>query len=76
MRVNFVLAEDNLAGGTRVIAMYAEHLRHRVIRSWLFPDRGYCLHFGTGSNRFSGVEVGRWLAPDPLTSTRSKSSTG
>ena len=34
MRVNFVLPEDNLAGGTRVIAMYAEHLRrqgHRVV---------------------------------------------
>jgi glycosyltransferase involved in cell wall biosynthesis len=29
MRVNFVLPEDNLAGGTRVIAMYAEHLRRR-----------------------------------------------
>ena len=34
MRVNFVLPEDNLAGGTRVIAMYAEHLRrqgHQVV---------------------------------------------
>ena len=34
MRVNFVLPEENLAGGTRVIAMYAEHLRlrgHQVV---------------------------------------------
>ena len=29
MRVNFVLPEDSLVGGTRVIAMYAEHLRRR-----------------------------------------------
>jgi glycosyltransferase involved in cell wall biosynthesis len=29
MRVNFVLPDDNLAGGTRVVAMYAEHLRRR-----------------------------------------------
>lgn len=34
MRINFVLLEDNLAGGTRVVAMYAEHLRrqgHQVL---------------------------------------------
>ena len=34
MRVNFVLPEDNLAGGARVIAMYAKHLKrqgHRVV---------------------------------------------
>lgn len=34
MRVNFVLPEDNLGGGNRVIAMYAKHLRrqgHQVV---------------------------------------------
>lgn len=29
MRINFVLPDANLGGGTRVIAMYAEHLRRR-----------------------------------------------
>ena len=29
MRISFVIASDNLAGGTRVVAMYAEYLRRR-----------------------------------------------
>jgi glycosyltransferase involved in cell wall biosynthesis len=65
MRVNFVLPEVNLGGGTRVIAMYAEHLRRRGHQVLVVsgPRRLPPLR-----NRFKSLLTGRgWpkVAPEP-----------